>query len=218
MDSKYFKTIYCMNLTNREDRWKETIEEVKKLGDNYKLVRYEAIKNVEMPAKGHSQTFRNIIQMAKDQSMEAILIGEDDLVLYDKSREMWELGISELPDDWDILSGGFYLVRDRKPVTAHLCKVSDFCASHFILIRNTAFDLILDYEKNNYKIKNIDRYIGKLSTLNKLNTYVVWPMISSQRAGYSDLRRRNVNDNTLNKRRGLIFLTDDDKIDKSKDI
>lgn len=211
MDSKYYKTIYCINLANRTDRWRETEEEIKKLGDEYKLVRYEAIENAEIPVKGHAQTFMNIIQMAMDQNMEAILVGEDDLVLYEESRELWEKGVSELPDNWDVLLGGVYYLHDRKSVSHCLCKVSDFCALHFVLIRKTAFDLILEYEKNNYALKNIDRYIGKLTRLNKLNAYVVWPMVSSQRNGYSDIRRKNVNNNISNKKRGLVFLTDDDK-------
>lgn len=201
------RTVYCMNLKSRTDRWEQTVDEIKKLGDTYQLIRYEATENKTDPISGHSQTFRGMIQMAKDSNMKAILIGEDDLVLCEESKVAWEAGLSELPDDWDILLGGAYYVRDRKMITPHLAKISDFCATHFILIRNTAFDLVLDHMNRNLGFKNIDRFMGKLTLLKKLNTYLVWPMMSSQREGYSDLRKKNVNDNTGNKRKGLVFLT-----------
>jgi GR25 family glycosyltransferase involved in LPS biosynthesis len=197
-----------MNLESRTDRWEQTVEEVKKLGDDYRLIRFEAIADSRNPQLGHAQTFMNMISYAKDNEMQAILIGEDDLVLCDASREAWEAALTELPDDWDVLNGGIYHVRGRKQVTPHLSTVMDFCATHFILIRNTIYDKVLNYTKRNFGFKNIDRYIGKLTQNGDAKTYVVWPMVSSQRAGYSDLRRRKVDDNRSNKRKGLVFLTE----------
>ena len=197
-----------MNLASRKDRWEQTVKEVEKLGNTYKLERFEAIEDTRNPAHGNSLTVRAIIQMAKDQNMDAILLGEDDLELCDKSREAWETGVSELPEDWDILLGGVYYARGRIKVTEHLCKLSDFCALHFVLIRNTAYDLVLEYGKNNMGFNNIDRYMGRLAMRKKLNVYVVWPMVSSQRAGYSNLRKKDVDDNKNNKRKGLNFLTE----------
>jgi len=203
-----FRTIYCMNLESRTDRWEQTVEEVKKLGDKYKLIRFNAVANSKNPQLGNAQTILNVITFAKENNMEAILIGEDDMVLCEASKDAWETGLSELPNDWDILSGGVYHTRNRKVVTPHLCSLLDFCAMHFILISNTVYDQILSYETNNFGYKNIDRFIGKLTTNGSIKTYVVWPMISSQRAGYSDLRKRNVDDNRVNKSRGLIFITE----------
>ena len=195
-----------MNLVSRPERWEQTVNEVKKLGDGYQLIQCEAVENKQDPTLGHSQTFRGLIKMAKDANMEAILIGEDDLVLCEESRAAWEAGLAELPKDWSILSGGVYYARDRKIITQNISQIFDFCATHFILIRNTIYDLILEHENKNIGFKNIDRYMGKLTALKKINTYLVWPMVSSQREGYSDLRKRNVDDNKANRNRGLVFL------------
>lgn len=209
-DFDCFRTIHCMNLKSNIERWENTIREVEKLGPTYRLIRYDAIRNKENPKLGHSETFKGMIYMAKQKKLEAILIGEDDLVLCDESRDAWESGLSELPDNWDVLLGGIYYVRGRQEISPHLCQITDFCATHFILIRNTVYDKILEFPNTNYGFKNIDRYIGKLAALGQLNAYVVWPMVSSQRAGYSDLRKRKVDDNRNNKRKGLDFLTEKD--------
>jgi hypothetical protein len=204
----YSKTIYCMNLKCRPDRWAETVEEVKKLGNDYRLIRYEAVEDRKNPVRGNAQTFLDLIRMAKKQKREAILIGEDDMVLCDESRDGWERAVDELPDNWDILLGGVYFIKGKEDITPHLCKITDFCALHFIMVRRSAYDLVLNYEKNNYGFRNIDRYIGRLGVTGKLNVYLAWPMISSQRAGYSDLRKKEVDDNKTNKKKGLVFLTE----------
>jgi GR25 family glycosyltransferase involved in LPS biosynthesis len=146
--------------------------------------------------------------MAKDQNMPAILVGEDDIMLYSKSAEMWEKAISELPDNWDILSGGMYQTQNRLKVSKMLCKVGDFSSTHYICVRNTCYDKILGYFKNNMQRKHIDRFMGKLSEQKKINVYLAWPMIARQREGYSDLRKKNTNDNITCKRRGLVFIFD----------
>ena len=205
---RYFKTMYCVNLECRPDRWKQTVEEFKKLGPDYTLNRFNAIQNVNDPVLGCATSFLTLIQMAKDQNMPAILVGEDDIMLYSKSAEMWEKAISELPDNWDILSGGMYDTKNRVQVSNMLCKVTDFSCTHYICIRNTCYDKILSYSKNNMGIKHIDRFIGKLSKQKKINVYIVWPMIARQREGYSDLKKSNINYNIGCQSNRLVFISD----------
>ena len=251
------RTMYCLNLKERSDRWEQTQTEFRKLGSEYTLHRYEAIPNADMPWVGHSQTFVNIVRMAKEKSLPAVLIGEDDLVLCSRSKEVWEQGFKDLPDDWDVYSGGAYLVTERKPITETLSKVGCFCSTHFILIRNTIYDKIIehatrhgsyvpkpkftikrkpslnqrmrsrnrkkrlirritsrhgkgpsrepDWSKNRIQ-KFMDRYMGWLSENGKLNCYLTWPMVSSQRAGFSNIQNREVDVNEENELRGLVFL------------
>ena len=204
---KYFKTMHCVNLECRPDRWEQTVKEFEKLGPEYTLNRFDAIRDVKNPVAGTAKSFMTLIQMAKDQGMPAILVGEDDMTLYSKSAEMWEKSILELPDNWDILSGGMYYTQNRQKVSNTLCKVEDFACMHFICIRNTCYDKILSYSKDNMGRRHIDRFIGKIATQKKLNIYLTWPMISRQRASYSDLKKRDVNYNISCFNKELLFIS-----------
>jgi GR25 family glycosyltransferase involved in LPS biosynthesis len=205
---KYFRTMYCVNLESRPDRWRQTVEEFKKLGPDYTLNRFNAIRNTRNPELGCATSFLTLIQMAKDQNMPAILVGEDDIMLYSKSAEMWEKAISELPDNWDVLSGGTYIIKNRMKVSSTLYKVNNITCMHYICIRNTCYDKILSYFKNNMGKQAIDRFIGELSQQKKINVYLVWPMIAGQRPSYSNLEHKNVDYHKTYRYNKLLFLSD----------
>ena len=205
---KYFKTMYCVNLECRPDRWEQTVKEFEKLGPEYTLNRFNAIHDAKNPIAGCAKSFLTLIQMAKDQDMHAILVGEDDMAFCSKSAEYWEKSVSELPDNWDILSGGMYYTQNRKKVSNTLCKVDDFASMHFICIRNTCYDKILSYATNNMGRRHIDRFIGKIAAQKQLNVYLTWPMIARQRPSYSDLVKKNVDYVILAENRGLCFISD----------
>lgn len=199
------KKIYCVNLKYRTDRWAEVQEEVKKMGPEYELIRFDAVKNKEQPAIGHADSFVNLLKMAKEEDMDNILIIEDDLLLHPKSKELYEDAFSKLPEEWDILLGGVYYAPTKEKVAEKLFKLNDFCATHFVLFNKKCYDKIIGYKKNNFKRKNLDRFMGHLAKQKKLNCYVVWPMFAKQRAGYSDLRKRKVDDNKARAKK-LNFL------------
>jgi glycosyl transferase, family 25 len=210
------KKLYCMNLERRPDRWESVQKEIAKLGPEYELIRFNAIENKQLPAKGHSDTFISMVQNAKLDNQPHILIVEDDLLLHSKTAKFWESAYSKLPDDWDILLGGCYYIKGRTDVTDGLAKVTDFCSTHYILLNSKCYDKVISFNDNNLKLKNIDRFMGKLSAKGELNCYLVWPMIAKQDSGYSDLRKRTVDDNKNTLKRGLIFLEEgeEDKIDE----
>ena len=71
-------------------------------------------------------------------------------------------------------------------------KMKDFYGLHFTMIRNTIYDLVL----NLAKIKtHIDRSIVRKIRHGHISIYVMHPMSCQRRPGFSDLRKRQIDDN-----------------------
>ena len=71
-------------------------------------------------------------------------------------------------------------------------KMKDFCSLHFIIIRNTIYDQVLTMTG---KSQHLDRLLGAEVKCGKMTMYLMYPMPCQQRPGFSNIRRRSVNDN-----------------------
>ena len=70
--------------------------------------------------------------------------------------------------------------------------MNDFCSLHFIIIRDTIYDKILAMRN---VTQHMDRNLGALTKKGEIKTYLMHPMPCQQRPGFSNIRKRNVNDN-----------------------
>lgn len=206
------RTCYCINLAMRPDRWEKVQEEFKKMGPNYKLERFNAVRHY--PAKiGLVKSWVKLVQMAKRKGLKELFIIEDDLLLCNNAAKIFEETYKELPEDWDLFSGGFYwLGNNFQIVKPGLAKVGDFSSTHFLLIRDTMYDTILkaheDYVNEETVPGNIDRYLGYKSLKGELNIYVAWPMFAKQEDGYSNILSKETNYNTVEyyRKNNMVFI------------
>lgn len=187
---------FCMNLDTRTDRWNQVMQDFKILQDvlPITLTRVSAICNKSKPTVGTFETVFKIINMAKENNMEYVLILEDDLYIIDPNKI--KICLENVPDDWHFLSGGVYHYIPDTMHNEHWMKMKDFCSMHFVIIRNTIYDKILALDKTGH----IDRTIGKMAREKKINMYLMHEMSCQQRPGFSNLRNNNVNDNANNKK------------------
>jgi hypothetical protein len=188
------QTAYCMNLDSRKDRWELVTEDFKKLQKlmDIKLERISAVPIPDKPQLGVAQTVHKIINIAKEKNLDNILILEDDLYIIEAQKIVDCL--SDAPKDWDILSGGVYHYIPDNSVNENWMKMRDFCSLHFIIIRNTIYDSVLKCDGSNH----IDRALGALVRSGKIKMYLMHPMPCQQRPGFSNIRKRNVDDNKRN--------------------
>lgn len=175
---------YCINLDRRTDRWEQVQKDIAQLP--FELRRVSAIENKSSPQDGFAETFKGIL---RDDEPYTLII-EDDLQVLSPTKVLQAL--TDVPDDWDILLGGSYGFKsDCKVVKKHWIKCTNFCSSHFIIIRNRVYDIIRRIHNNG---SHFDTILGSLSK-STFNTYLMYRMPCCQRPGYSDMRKKNVNDN-----------------------
>lgn len=111
----YFDKIYIINLASRADRRKEIEAQLEKINlslHHPKVILYNAIKPLEagefpsIGARGCFLSHFGILQDAKNQKYQRILIFEDDLDLNKDFIEKSDLVLSELlTNDWHIFYG-----------------------------------------------------------------------------------------------------------------
>jgi len=198
-------TAYCMNIDYRTDRRKQVIKDFQRLQNvaDINIERISAVENTQRPALGVAQTFKRIIKNAKDNNLEHVLIIEDDLFVIDAQKVINSL--NNVPEDWDILLGGVYHYVPDKKYNQYWMRVKDFCSLHFIIIRDRIYDKVLAIDS---RVKHMDRLLGAEVKKSVFNAYLMHPMLCQQRPGFSNIRKKPVNDN----RHGLPWTIHPDTI------
>jgi len=193
--------VYCISLKNANERRKRTKKEIKTLFPLSELIFHNAVKNEKNPSRGCGESFCECIQKyGIEQNQDYIIIIEDDIKFVKNAYEKIEQAIKNLPNEYDILLGGSYNLKHSslfKPYNAHWMKVGDYASHHFVIIRKSAYKLIMKYLSQN-KFQNIDRFIGQTySEKGILNIYLMWPMPIQQYDGYSYIQKRHTLYNTV---------------------
>lgn len=201
--NNYFQKIYCVNLDRRPDRWEECLEQF--YIHNLEVSRFSAVDAKNIPeivkrvdkipglvygAVGCGRSHRLIIESAKNDNLDNILILEDDVQFHDDLNIMFSEFIQEVPDDWDILFlGGNHSLNNiwqREPVTKiseHVYKLVFCYATHAYAVRKKAYDKIIEC-----LLPENDRGDVLFSHAQvQLNTYILRPHLAWQRPSYSDV-------------------------------
>jgi GR25 family glycosyltransferase involved in LPS biosynthesis len=183
----FFKDAFYINLDDRLDRKEHMDKELAKQGLSNFIKRYSAIKaEVKSPencVRASGTSHRNLIQYAKDNNLENILIVEDDIFFKEGGLYIIEASLCNLQKipNWDI----YYMSANifDNPLTLvdkHLLKVSGCYCVHAYGVNNRAYDRLLQYDP--MTCPPIDAYI----TQNRFEKYAAFPLAVSQYDSVSD--------------------------------
>lgn len=141
----------------------------------------------ENPA--YSSIFDNYIDILKanfldNDSLDIIGIVEDDVVLLDGSYDSLQKSLSELPDDWDTLSGNFsmYIKATQKSESSILIH-GHASSLNLTLFSKRSFSKIINSINLRENYPHFDRFI--FSPECGLKKFCCWPMICREIPGYS---------------------------------
>jgi GR25 family glycosyltransferase involved in LPS biosynthesis len=186
----FFDKIYCINLEHRSDRWELALNEFKKIGIENGVIRFNAVYNKENGALGCRDSHLKVIQDAKDNNYERILIFEDDVLFLDNDISLIENTLDQLNEfDYDI----FYLGATVAPnigfftqESENIVKTNFAYTTHSYSITSKNYDFIL---KNSINYGIVDVFYNQfIVPLGK--SYVANPMLTIQQSdNFSDIEK-----------------------------
>jgi len=136
----------------------------------------------------HNSIFNNYFNILSNSFLngDADFIGivEDDVLLLDGAYESLQKSISELPDDWDTLSGNLSMYIKAIQKTESTIMIEGHASSlNLTVFSKQSFFKILDCLGLREKYPHFDRFI--FSPECGLSSFCSWPMICRETPGYS---------------------------------
>jgi len=195
MNWTFFNKILVINLPDRTDRLDQFSDECDKVG----IRRVDIIHGIkgENAVLGFNQAQHNALEACEGNS----LVLEDDVVF--KDWEHLKFSLHELPMDWDLCYLGANVVGTNlcnwdppKQYTQHLKRVTQAWTTHAVAYSQKGRDTILA----NWNHKDGQIYDDFLRVnLERLQAFIVSPMVADQRPGFSDIWNTNTNYGFFNK-------------------
>lgn len=189
----FFTTILFINLPSRGDRLLQVTQELTRVGIN-NAIRIPGLL-LDDRIKGFNQSQRNALEACKGNS----LILEDDVAFrgYNFNTNNLSAAFYELPYDWDLLYLGANIIGNDLcnwptplPYSQHLRRIQQAWTTHAIAYSEAGAKKILkDWDYKNGTI--YDDYLRQ--NLEKLQAFIINPMIADQRAGFSDIWQTETN-------------------------
>jgi len=187
---------YVINLDKRPDRWQQFQEDWKDTGLNF--IRMSAIEH-KSGGVGCTRSHLALIQHAKDNNMPYILVLEDDALPTANFKTYWKRSLNYLDNhhsEWNVFNGGPLVVYKNTimKLTTHFYKTNSALATHFIIYNSNCYDKLLTWEtlpESPDKRPIIDAFISWPNL--RLITFGVYPFISIQHPGFSDLTKTEIN-------------------------
>tara|TARA_A100001037_G_scaffold306597_1_gene353112 strand:+ start:33673 stop:34332 length:660 start_codon:yes stop_codon:yes gene_type:complete len=201
----FFDAIYCINLKERTDRWDRCHAEFEKFGISDRVIQFSAIKpeideRWDRPtpwarpgyprpgAVGCAESHKAVIELAKEQNLNNVLVLEDDFVVCENWSENLESSLNDLVKyDWHIFYLGYHLhrtwgMRRRKGRNLKEMRSKKRRGIHLtvgLAYNSTIFDYLIedidpfDWNKQGRE-GHVDKYFARNS---KLKKFYAEPMI-----------------------------------------
>jgi len=197
-----FDATFCINLDRRPERLEKVCLQFEK-HDIENVMRFAAVDGSKLSYQGPLNAGQMgctlshllLLEYAKDNGLDSLLIFEDDLILADDFNQRFETAIKELPEDWCMLYFGGNHFKGTKPFSPNLVQLNGTLTTHAIAIHSRFYDVAIKTISESLN-QIIDVYYMQLHNL--YPCYAINPKIAFQAQGFSDLECRNVNYTSLN--------------------
>ncbi|TPV93590.1 MAG: glycosyltransferase family 25 protein [Myxococcales bacterium FL481] len=204
----YFEGIYVVNLPERTDRRREMEQELAQTDLGAKVEFFPAVRPDEagdwpsIGARGCFRSHYDIIQRARENGLNNVLIFEDDLTLDPKLARHAESLLAELAErPWDLLYFGHVLELPAEPVSLQQAAPQlPIKTTHCYAVNGRAFDELLHFlelvmsRPAGHPLGGPTHYDGALSMFRTQHparvTLYASPSLGHQRSSRSDITGR----------------------------
>jgi len=197
--------VKCINLVSRKDKRKIVKKHLKKKGIKYSF--YKTTKHIN-PKRGCLESHLHLINESIKNNDKNLLILEDDVYFIKPFKN-----IPEPPKDWDMIYFGGTVNRIMEKENEFWTRVTCY-TTHAYMVNLKNKELINKLNEGYDYDGEIDKfYLNEIHK--KFKCYMLTPMIAIQRSGYSDIEKRMVNYNFMEKTLKGLMLPKHDIIDGS---
>lgn len=189
MWTDFVNEIFVINLVERKDRWMQINEELRSRHINFRT--WFAVKEDD-GRQGLLKTMIALFEHCVIAQYNRVCIFEDDArILRPNFNEIMNTCIEQLPQDFHLfyLGGNVWKKPFRK--SRNILKTPAIYTSHAIIYNKAAIEYILhELGKNKYNAYDV-LLVKTIQELN--NCYCAYPLLVSQRNGYSDISKKDIN-------------------------
>lgn len=192
---------WYINLHTRPDRKDHVEEQLQAIGIQ-NANRFNAIK-MDNGAIGCSMSHLHILEMAKKEDWDHVLIVEDDILFINPSLFVTQLNafLSKRGTQFDVLLIAGNNFGSFKQIDNTCVQVTRCQTTTGYLVRKHYYDLLIDNYRNgilhlmrepqHHRLYAIDKYWFRLQEAHKW--YLITPLSVTQREDYSDIEKRSTN-------------------------
>lgn len=180
----YFDAVYLINLQRRLDRLEDVTQEL--CNHNISFTRINAV-DAENEKINPSTACRLSHISVLERSQGKTLIFEDDAIFMENFEENFSQAIQTLPDDWDIMYLGAYVLKSE-PVNKQWIRLLQGSSTHAYSIHPNKVNYFID------AAKNFDGHIDVCYSNHfpKIKAYACQPTLVKQKPSYSDIVKNDV--------------------------
>jgi glycosyl transferase, family 25 len=181
----------CINLDRRPERWKRMESRFSEF-DLGPVERFSAVDGSKMHipvnwpeppgAYGCLQSHLSVVQQARAQGRESVLIIEDDVLFDERFHEKFRKRVRNLPENWDMLFFGCLHHDPPVPVASGIGKLRGSFSTFMYVVRHTVYDAFI--RLNSRARQAVDRNNTILQRL--FNCYCFVPHLAWVDDSYSD--------------------------------
>lgn len=167
-------------LRSREQRVLSICQQSKEYGFAVRF--WEGVIDPRGGWAGINQSFRKIVEWAKENNLPYVTIGEDDLIF--SAPGAWEYYLENMPKEFDIYSGGIYSGQITEGRI-----MNGWSGNTLVTINSTFYDEFLKISQEALDgSDHLDRRMGRYAF--RQNYRICIPFVVYQLQGYSDNHRR----------------------------
>ena len=194
--NQFFPHQVCINLDTRPDRWERINARFAEHGLS-NVVRFPAVDGNEVPpswkhspgAYGCLRSHLAVVEQARDQSRDSVLIFEDDAVFDPQLNTRFAAFAKQLPGDWDMVLFGGLHGKPPQQVSANVVRITYTLSTYAYAMRHTIYDAFIDLNRRAATV--LDENTRSLQ--DQFNCYCFMPHLAWVEDDYSDVRHEKVN-------------------------